>query len=120
MGPHPYDLPPEECLVLVCAYIESLVVAARTVTVPPAPELPTPPDDTQPPRRSMDYVAERPDGEIHRVLGEEYGIGVGYNEADLQRQRERITLRFSSKTIPKIPLLEYLDRYLYLKLPKKV
>jgi len=113
MGLHPYDLPPEECLVLVCAYIESLVVAARTVIVPPlppAPALPTPPDDTERPRRSMDYVAERPDGEIHSVLGEEYGIGVGYNEADLQRQRERITLRFSSKTIPKIPLLEYLDR----------
>jgi len=111
---HPYGLPPEECLVLVCHYIESLLVATRnrpTATVPAPPALPTPPDDTQsPPRRSMDYIAERPDGVIHSVLGEEYGIGVGYDEADLQRQRERITLRFSSKTIPKIPLLEYLDR----------
>jgi hypothetical protein len=123
MGLHPYDLPPEECLGLVCAYIESLVVAARTVivtTLPPAPALPTPPDDTQLPRRSMDYVAERPDGVIHPVLGEEYGIGVGYNEVDLQRQRERITLRFSSKTIPKIPLLEYLDRYLHTQPSKNV
>jgi hypothetical protein len=115
MWPHPYDLPPDECLILVCSYIESLLVSARTPispTPPPPPALPTPPDDSQPaPRRSMDYVAERPDGEITPVVGEEYGIGVGYDEADLQRQRERITRRFRSKTIPKIPLLEYLDRF---------
>jgi hypothetical protein len=122
----PYDLPPEECVVLVCSYIESLLEAARTratnsalppqmksTTPPPAPTLPTPPDDTQPapPRRSAEYVAERPNGEIHPVVGEEYGIGVGYDSVDLQRQRERIALRFSSKTIPKIPLSDYLDRY---------
>jgi hypothetical protein len=113
MGPSPYDLPPEECLVLVCGYIESLLVAARASATPAPPlPLPTPPDDVQPtPRRSLDYVAEHPDGEIHHVLGDECGIGVGYDEGDLQRQRERITLRFSSKTIPQIPLLEYLDRY---------
>src|SRR6202022_4575848 len=101
MWPHPYDLTPDECMILVCSYIESLLVAARTPispTPPPLPALPTPPDDSQPaPRRSMDYVAERPDGEITPVVGEEYGIGVGYDESDLQRQRERITRRFRSK-----------------------
>jgi hypothetical protein len=120
----PYDLPPEECVVLVCSYIESLLDAARTsnavsppptkvVIPPPAPTLPTPPDDTRPqtPRRSAEYIAERPNGEITRVIGEEYGIGVGYDEEELQQQRERIALRFSSKTVPKIPLSDYLDRF---------
>ena len=59
----------------------------------------------------MEYVAERPDGAIVSVVGDEYSIGVGYDDEDLKRQRERICLRFSSKTIPKIPLFEYLDRY---------
>jgi len=44
------------------------------------------------------------------VFGEEYGIGLGYDEVDLQRQRERIALRFSSKSVPKISILDYLDR----------
>jgi hypothetical protein len=113
---------------LVCSYIESLVVTGHTVssppklinesTSPPQPSLPTPPDEpsVRPgppvPRRSLDYVAERPNGAITHVLGEEYGIGVGYDELDLQRQRERIALRFSSKSVPKISILDYLDRYL--------
>ena len=45
------------------------------------------------------------------VFGEEYGIGLGYDEVDLQRQRERIALRFSSKSVPKISILDYLDRF---------
>jgi len=112
---------------LVCSYIESLLVAAQTVssppkslhgaTPPPPPSLPTPPDEppVRPPpppsRRSMDYIAERPNGAVMPVFGEEYGIGVGYDEVDLQRQRERIALRFSSKSVPKISILDYLDRF---------
>ena len=116
---HPYDLPSEECVVLVCAYIESLLVEPpprkQYVPPPPQPSLPTPPDDShrpKTPRRSLDYVAERPDGAITHVLGEEFAIGVGYDEVDLQRQRERIALRFSSKSVPKISILHYLQRYL--------
>jgi hypothetical protein len=139
---HPYDLPSEECVMLVCSYIESLLVAAQTIvppispltptrllsTNPPLPQppsLPTPPEETSkhphshspkqpltpPRRRSLDYVAERPNGVIHHVLGKEVSIGVGYDEVDIQRQRERIALRFSSKSVPKISILEYLDRY---------
>ena len=114
---HPYDLPSEECVVLLCAYIESLLVEVpprKQYTPPPSqPSLPTPPHDPEPPRtprRSLDYVAERPNGTITHVLGDEYGIGVGYDEVDLQRQRERLALRFSSKTIPTISLLNYLER----------
>ena len=118
--PQPFDLPPEECLVLVCAYIEHLLATAPrsppssandTKAAAPAPALPTPPDaPPPPPRRSLDYVAERPNGSVARVIGEEYGIGTGYDEVDLQRQRERIALRFSSKTVPKIPIADYLER----------
>lgn len=79
-----------------------------TPTTPPR-DLPTPPDDP-PPRRSLDYVAERPNGSVERVIGEEYGIGTGYDEDDLRRQREKIALRFSSKTIPSIPISDYLER----------
>ena len=122
---HPYDLPSEECVVLVCRYIESLVGASSPLssqpspklppTPPPQPSFPTPPEDNPPkpptPRRSLDYVAERPNGAITHVLGEEFGIGFGYDEVDLQRQRERIALRFSSKSVPKISVLQYLERY---------
>ena|SRR5438876_3919750 len=123
---HPYDLPSEECVILVCQYIESLVVGEypplsprpNLATPPPKPPLPTPPEEhpqrppSPPRRRSLDYVAERPNGTVTHVLGEEFGIGVGYDEVDLQRQRERIALRFSSKSVPKISILEYLDRYI--------
>jgi hypothetical protein len=139
---HPYDLPSEECLMLVCSYIESLLVAVQNIVppispltptrllsitppLPQPPSLPTPPKETPehphshspktPPtprrRKSLDYVAERPNGVIHHVRGEEFGIGAGYDEVDIQRQRERIALRFSSKSVPKISILEYLDRY---------
>lgn len=139
---HPYDLPSEECIMLVCSYIESLLAAAQTIvpapspltptrlvstTPPPSqpPSLPTPPEETpehphsHPPRtpptptrrKSLDYVAERPNGVIHHVHGEEFGIGAGYDEVDIQRQRERIALRFCSKSVPQISILEYLDRY---------
>lgn len=129
---HPYGLPSEECVVLVCSFIESLVMTAQTIVPPPAklvsttppppvPHLPTSPEENAhpaqrlsppTPRRSLDYVAERANGAVTHVLGEEFGIGVGFDEADLQRQRERIALRFSSKSVPKISILEYLDRYL--------
>jgi hypothetical protein len=115
---------------LVCSYIESLLVAAKTVSSPPKqqhvaspplqPSLPTPPDEppTRPPpptsRRSLDYIAERPNGSVIPVFGEEYGMGVGYDEVDLQRQRQRIALRFSSKSVPKISILDYLDRFVHL------
>ena len=83
--------------------------------------LPTPPEEgtkdprndspSPPARRSLDYVAERPDGGITPVFGEEFGMFVGYDEVDLQRIRERIALRFSSKSVPQISILEYLHRY---------
>ena len=121
---HSYDLPSEECVVLVCRYIESLVGAPSPLGTPPPPKLPpTPPPQPsfptqqeditpKPPtrRRSLDYVAERPNGTITPVLGEEFGIGFGYDEVDLQLQRERIALRFSSKSVPKISILQYLER----------
>lgn len=124
----PFDLPSEECLVLVCSYIDHLLSTASqrrtlntvnnndslkmTPTTPPL-GLPTPPDDP-PPRRSLDYVAERPNGSVARIIGEEYGIGTGYDEDDLRRQREKIGLRFSSKTVPTISISDYLERYLVL------
>jgi hypothetical protein len=134
----PYDLPPEECVLLVCSYIDSLMLASSPP--PPQDPLPTPPDDNPhdehnlnhgdeemqqdtpvseegecppppaPPRRSLDYVAERPNGAIAHVLGEEFGIGVGYAELDLQHQKQRLALRFSSKEVPKISILDYLER----------
>ena len=119
---HPYGLPSEECVILVCSYIESLLVASQTATSPPKrantpqPQSspPTPPDDAQPPRpprRSLDYVAERPNGILIPVLGEEYGIRFKYDDLDLDRQRESLALRFKSKSVPKISIFDYLERY---------
>jgi hypothetical protein len=127
---HPYDLPSEECVLLVCAFIESLLSQKRPL--PPSlqgqPDLPTPPEEpnhndpssengecvtpSRQSRRSLDYVAERPNGLITQVLGEEYGIGDRYDDVDVQQQRERIALRFSSKSTPKIGILDYLERFL--------
>lgn len=126
---HPYDLPSEECVILLCSYIQSLLAASQRVasppklvsTPPPCPPLRTAIEEPQsrsphsPSRRSLDYVAERPNGAITHVLGDEYSIGVGYDEVDLKRQRERIALRFSSKSVPKISLLDYLERYVLMK-----
>jgi len=126
---HPYDLPSEECVFLVCAFIESLLSQKRpsSASLQRQPDLPTPPEEphngpssengdclspSRPPRRSLDYVAERPNGLITHVLGEEYGIGDRYGEVDVQQQRERIALRFSSKSTPKIGILDYLERFL--------
>ena len=111
----PYDLPSEECLILVCSYINSRIAAARTTSSPEkgeATSLPTPPEcsSPQPPRRSLDYVAERPNGYTTSINGEEYGIGLGYDEVDLRRQRERISRRFTSKTVPQISISDYLER----------
>jgi hypothetical protein len=122
-APHPYDLPSEECVILLCSYIQSLLVAAqraasspKLVSTPPCSPSGTTLEENQSrnphpsPRRSLDYVAERPNGAITHVLGDEYSIGVGFDEVDLQRQRDRIALRFSSKSVPKISLLDYLER----------
>jgi len=106
-----YDLPSEECLMLVCSYIDSLIVAGRTASSsPPLPSAPNESSPPQPPRRSLDYVAERPNGYIASISGEEYGIGVGYDEVAIERQRRRIARRFTSKTIPQIPINQYLER----------
>ena len=131
---HPYGLPSEECVILVCAYIESLLCQKRprsTTSLRIQPDLPTPPEEPahngpqsengecvpRPQRHSLDYVAERPNGSITHVLGEEYGIGEKYDEVDVQQQRERIALRFSSKSSPKIGILDYLERYLLVLFP---
>jgi len=137
-----YGLPPEECVLLVCSYIDSLILAASSLPSPQRQEdrqqlhpLPTPPQDTNHidrkdhlehtidthksenlstsgmPRRSLDYVAERPNGTVTHVLGPEFGIGVGYGEVDIQHQKQRLALRFTSKEVPKISVFDYLERY---------
>ena len=137
-----YDLPPEECIVLLCSYIDSLILAASSSLPPPQSQetpqqtrpLPTPPQDSndidhnhlehtintpnsecpstpRTPRRSLDYVAERPNGTVTRVLGGEFGIGVKYGELDSMYQKQRLALRFTSKEVPKISIFDYLERY---------
>jgi hypothetical protein len=127
----PYDIPPEECVLLVCSYINSLILAAASTPPPSTPPpliqdpLATPPEDAHrpcnasedecpppaQPRRSLDYVAERPNGAVSHVLGEEFGIGVGYAELVLAHQKQRLAKRFTSKEVPKISILDYLERY---------
>ena len=120
---HPYGIPSEECVALVCSYIESLLEVHKQrsshqlhASSPRQVPLPNPPEDTPDrstppkPRRSLDYVAETPNG-ITYIVGEEYGIGAGYDDVDLQRQRERLALRFSSKSVPQISLKDYLKRF---------
>jgi len=136
-----YGLPPEECVLLICSYIDSLILAASSLPSPQSQENPqqlrppTAPQDADQighkahiehtidthknecpstsgmPRRSLDYVADRPNGTVTHVLGPEFGVGVGYGEVDMKRQKQRLALRFKSKEVPKISVFDYLERY---------
>jgi hypothetical protein len=100
--------------VLLCAYIESLLIEVNgygTPSQPPRPSSPSSASSTPSRRRSLDYVAERPDGEIASLVGEEFCVGIGYEDIDLDLQRKRLMRRFISKSIPQISLFDYLQRY---------
>jgi hypothetical protein len=60
----------------------------------------------------LDYIAERSDGDVTsvQVSGEEFCVGIGYDDIDLDAQRKRLMRRFISKTIPQISLFDYLQR----------
>jgi len=112
-----YDLPTEECIELLCGYIESLITlktngygTPNQVSDPGTVSSSS--SSTPTCRRSLDYIAERSDGEVHPVqaTGEEFCVGIGYDDIDLKVQRKRLMRRFISKTIPQIPLFDYLQR----------